>query len=419
MPLRLMFLFILVAPFVGIIRVENGDFSPQTGLWGEPNGAAIAFAAYALFALMGVWWTTRGAIFRRMTPLGALSISGREAREFRMVALVLNLFLLLLTLIAFGGLSVLSGDVGKGEFRASLGGLGAPAYLTLKWLSPCVFAFSCALHVMAGRPRVGRLVLFVMGLVTFTIGLSWGFKTSGLLVLLPGFIILLWWARLGGFVWVGLMAMLAILIAFRLFDTLNDTVYENVFEFIFARLTVFLGDVPWFIWGQWVSGEQFPNYWITPLVAIGDQAFSAITGITRASPEQWIESHYGALVTYLCGVPPDHIIQGGHSVTGTPFAEGVIALGIAGIPVFGMLAGVITGFVFNRVSRALVSGRPLAAALWANYAVSCLFAWLNGGDIVQLFHISVLVGALVTRLFLSTAIVAVRVRQSVAALPRS
>ena len=414
MPLRLMLLFILAAPLIGIIRVEQGAFAPNTGLWGEPNGAAWAFAVYAAFTLLGAWRVTRGALFRRMEPLGTPTMSIAEAREFGATALVLNLGLLFLMLTAFGGLAVLMGTVGKGEFRATLGGAGAFAYLTLKWLSPSVFAFACALYLMAGRPRSGRLTLWCIGLVTFMVGLSWGFKTSGLLVLMPGFILLLWSAPLRKFAWLGVFATLSIVVAFRLFDTLVGSIYENLFDFLIARLTVFIGDVPWYVWGRVASGEELPNYWMTPFAAIGDQAFSALTGITRDSPDEWINSHYGAMLTYLCGVPAERVIHEGHSVTGTPFSEGLIALGAEGIPVFGLLAGIITGFVFNRVRAALLEGRPLVAALWANYSVWCLFAWLNGGEIVQLFHISVLVGAIAARLLLSTVIAAVRLRRSAA-----
>jgi hypothetical protein len=409
-----MLLFTLVTPILGIIQVEQGSYAPSALRWGQPNGATYAFLVYSLFALLGAWVATRGALFRAMPAPTISAEAAKDAPEFRKLALPLSLVLLALMLVAFGGAAVLTGAVGKGEFRTSFGGLGALAYLTLKWLAPCVFAFACVLFVLAGRPRSGRWALAGIGFLTFFVGLSWGFKTSGLLVVMPGFIVLLWWARPKAFLLSGLLAVAGIFLAFRMFDAGQTGIYESAFQFLFARITVFQGDVSWLMWDKLINGEDLPYYWGTPFVAIGDQLYSAITGITRADPEKWISVHYGAMLTYATGYPIEGI-EAGHSVTGTPFSEGVIALGMLGIPVFGLAAGLITGFVFNRLSAALFEGRPLSATLWANYAVWCLFAWLNGGEIIQLFHISVIVGAIAARVLLSVAMGVVRTKRG--ALP--
>ena len=72
----------------------------------------------------------------------------------------------------------------------------------------------------------------------------------------------------------------------------------------------------------------------------------------------------------------------------------------------------ISGFVFRRIERALARSRTVSAALWSNYSVWCLFAWLNGGEIVQMFHISTLVGAALSWILLA------QTQQLCGALPR-
>ena len=401
MPLRLMLYFALLTPLLGLVQVERGAYAPSVNAWGEPNGATYAFVVYALCALLGVALATRGSFFRTSRALQApkLVVRAGVAVRYAVLAIFVNGALCAATLLLFGGLSVLSGEVGKGEFRTTLGGFGALAYLTLKWLAPVVFAFGCALYGMAGRPRSVRLPLVAVGALTFVTGFAWGFKTNALLVLLPGLMLLLWFKKPRSVILLGCAALASILFAFQLFDTLEGTLYDSALQFVLARLTVFQGDVSWYIWGLLTAGEELPDYWITPFVAIGDRLFSLLTGITRDSGEEWILAHYGSLLTYTAGYSMEGI-EAGHNVTGTPFSEGLIALGIAGVPVFGLAAGLVTGVVYRKISNALRDGRPLSATLWSNYAVWCVFAWLNGGEIVQLFHVSVLFGALASRLLL-------------------
>lgn len=418
MPLRLMIFFSLLTPLAGILQVEAGAFAANIAEWGYPNGAAWAFSVYVICVLLGAWITTRGALFESarlpaFVPLGHRpTVTALQSRALIRTALMVNGVFCALTLSLFGGWAVLTGDVGKGDFRSSLGGLGALAYLTLKWFAPTVFALACAGFAFAGRPKSSRIWLSALGVITFVIGLSWGFKTSGLLVLLPGFIVLLWSASLRSIALAGGAALGAVILAFMWFDTLQGSIYGSALQFVIARLTVFQGDVSWYIWGQWREGVEMPSYAVTLLVAIGDQLFSLLTGITRANSESWVMAHYGSLLTYTVGYPIEGI-EAGHSVTGTPFSEGVIAMGATGIAVFGLVAGGISGFVFKRIANGIARRRPISVALWCNYAVWCLFAWLNGGEIVQLFHISIVVGALLARSLLQAMTAATHPRRRV------
>lgn len=414
MPLRLMLFFVLFTPLLGIIQVENGAYAANVAEWGHANGASYAFIAYSLCAIAGAWIWTRGEFFRR-PPLIVFPLSRTKARIANRciaIALVVNGLFCALTLLLFGGLSVLLGEVGKGDFRSSLGGLGAFAYLTLKWLAPSTFALACAQYVFAGRPTASRKLLVALGLLTFLIGMSWGFKSSGLLVLLPGFVILLWRATLRSVVVYTASSMFVLLAAFMFFDTVEGSAYESALQFLVARLTVFQGDVSWYLWGQWIDGASFPGYAVTLSVAIGDQLFTLLSGISRDDGERWILVHYGSLLTYVVGYPIEGI-QAGHSVTGTPFSEGLIAMGAPGILVFGVLAGVVSGFLYGRIASAMRRQRAIPLALWSNYSVWCAFAWLNGGEIVQLFHISVIVGAMAAWTLLKTLLAMAEARKPV------
>ncbi len=96
------------------------------------------------------------------------------------------------------------------------------------------------------------------------------------------------------------------------------------------------------------------------------------------------------MLTYLAGVSLESI-EDGHSIVGAPFSEGLIAGGLAGLAFFAALAGVLTGRLYRFLDQSLRRGRDVRAAMAATYFCFCLFPWLNGGGLVELYHISTLV----------------------------
>lgn len=190
-------------------------------------------------------------------------------------------------------------------------------------------------------------------------------------------------------------------ILFLIFDSTENTIYSSGFEFLWARLTVSQGDVAWYLWSKYLNSDLNFEYTKTLYVAIGDRIWSTFSGITRENQELWVLSHYGSLLTYAIDYPLDGIFDG-HNVTGTPFSEGLIAGGVIGTIIFGFLAGLISGYSYKQVKIGINKQNHLQSALWSCYFVFCVFSWLNGGEIVQLFHISVFISLLLSWLLLKT-----------------
>lgn len=397
MLLKVLVYFTLLTPLLGIIQVERGAFAWSVNETGYQNGASLAFILYGLMSLFSLFIITKGRFFRIRENIIIREISYYNLRKLYIVVLILNVFLSLIFLFLFGGYHTIIGSVAKGEFRVSLGGFGAIAYLISKWLSPVLFAYLCALRL--NTPNSGKIsnslnqLLFANAFFVFLIGVAWGFKTTAILMLMPGFIILTWnhGAELVGKLIIG--SFLIVYSLFYLFDTTDNSVYTTVLEFLWARVTVLQGDVAWYLWGQHVDNNLSFNYFSTLQVAIGDRIWSLLTGITRENPEMWILSHYGLLLTYAAGYPIEGILEG-HNVTGTPFSEGLIAGGEFGAYFFGLLSGCIIGLVYNKMISCLRKGHSISTAVLSCYFVFSVFSWLNGGEIVQLFHISVFVSIL-------------------------
>jgi hypothetical protein len=122
---------------------------------------------------------------------------------------------------------------------------------------------------------------------------------------------------------------------------------------------------------------------------VGDKLLGAL-GVSRADPYEWMLYHYDWMINYISDVPLE-TTEEGHSIVATPFSEGLIAGGLAGLALFTVIAGLLTGSLYRFVDRALRSGRDVAAAIGATYFCYHLMPWLIAGAIVQLFHISLLI----------------------------
>jgi hypothetical protein len=379
--------FVLVSPLVGIYLVEGGEYAPSVGYYGYPNGASFAFFCYAATVAAAAWLTS-GRRLRFPPPRygGDLALADQQFLTFSKNLLWVNLGFLLIFLFAFNAISVLTASVGKGEFRANLGWFGAFPNLMTKFILPAFMAYAAALYLKTSKKGIVRLFLLGNFAVLFLIGASWGFKTTALLVILPSLVILYWRISIADMFMLSVLGLMTILASFFLFDV-NFEAYGDVGSYLMRRFTVIQGDTAWFIWDKHISGQEFPNYWPTLLAAFGGKMLSSF-GPARDDLYQWMLHNYDWMLTYLTDASLEQI-AGGHSLTATPFAEGLVAGGVAGVAFFAVVGGLIVGRIYAFIQRSIWRGRDVQAAIGATYFCFYVFAWLNGGAVVQLFHISV------------------------------
>jgi oligosaccharide repeat unit polymerase len=314
---------------------------------------------------------------------------GANAR-FRTFATKLLLFttaFLIIFLFGFGAIHVWSG-LGKGEFRVNLGEFGAIPNLMTKFIVPALLAYAAILYGRTSRKGTSRVLWVANLLVVLAIGASWGFKATGMLVLLPALLLLYWRIRPRALIIFAATFAVSVILFFQVFDTSRDA-DTDILKFLVTRVTVLQGDVAWYIWGLHADGQSLPNYWPTLLAAFGDKTLSAF-GLSRSDSFVWMLYHYDWLLTNLAGVPLD-MVERGHNITATPFGEGLIAGGLAGVVGFAVLAGFLIGRLYRFVDRSLRRGHDVRAAIAATYFCFCVFPWLVGGGIVQLFHVSLLI----------------------------
>jgi hypothetical protein len=274
-----------------------------------------------------------------------------------------------------------------------------------KFVVPALFAYSTILLRRAEKSFDNKALWYANLILVFLSGASWGFKTTGIMMLLPSLLIVNWQMsvlRLMKFA----MAFASVVVgSFYMFDARTmDGV--NVTAFILTRVTVMQGDVSWHIWNLYQNAEVIPNYWPTLLPAVGDKVLT-LMGVSKNDYTQWAQYHYDWMLTHLAGIPLDNIANG-HSITGTPFSEGLIAGGLLGMVVIAVIAGVLVGKIYVSLDRSILQAKDMKVALLSTYFCFNVFPWLNGGAITQLFHISVAVNLFAAALLIKLMLTRVR-----------
>ncbi len=381
-------LFVLLSPLVGIYLVESGETAASIGIPGYANGASVAYGLYAAIVAL-IAWLIGGGVRAHRRDIFPIPGSDQRFRQFAINLLLFDSGFLMLFLFGFGAIHVLTGSIGKGVFRSDLGALGALPNLMTKLIMPALLAYACLLFKRTSQRRSLKILLFANIAIVFFTGASWGFKSTAFIVLMPAIVVVYWDMSLVTLAKMGGVFALLLTGFFYLFDAKTEGT-ADVATFLFRRITVLQGDVAWYIWGQYIDGVAFPNYWPT-LTAAGTDSLLTIFGLSKDNFFQWMAHHYDYMLTYLTGAPV-YQIREGHSVTATPFAEGLIAGGIPGVFLFALTGGALVGGMYRYIARSLRRGHDGRAALGATYFCFYIFGWLNGGAIVQLFHLSLLIG---------------------------
>jgi hypothetical protein len=385
--------FVLITPWIGLFLLEDGEYGATIGMYGQPNGATLAYGCYAVTVAL-VAWMARGRPSRAGSPL---QIDTRKIdlrlQVFGTNLLLVNAGFLVLFLFGFGAIQVWAGAVGKGQFRTELGSFGAFPNLMTKFILPALMAYATALFRRSSKSTRLRWLLGANFALLFVIGASWGFKSTAMVVLLPALLLIYWRITIFQLVRLVLIFVLTIIAFFYQYDADVET-YAEVHTFLLTRITVIQGDVSWLVWDKYINNEEFPAYVPTLIAVVGDNVLT-LFGLSRSDFYKWMLFHYDLMITYIAGVPLDQIADG-HSITATPFSEGLVAGGAGGVAFFALLGGLLVGRMYAFIERALRRGHEERAAVGASYFCFYIFAWLNGGAVVQLFHISVWIALLAT-----------------------
>ena len=398
---------ILLFPLSGVWFMEQGVISLSSYEIGYPNGALKMFLLYIALVLSGFFLVVKLRILR--VPLKIRFLEGVNLEHASFIALLLNIVILFVILFGFGSINVLLGHVGKGDFRVNLGVLGFVAMGITRWTCPALLAFSTFIYTKRKRKALkNKGLLLLHFLVCSFMAASWGFKSFAITILIPSLIILYWDIKIWKLAFFGVLAACSFIFFATVFDgahvdlagfaekdelfkRLND---DNAITAVLYRATVLQGDVSWIMWERYTSGVEFPTYWWNLLAAFGNN----ISGLFLSSEEITYYNYINQL-TAISTKRSVYSLDGSYNVTGTVFSEGIMMGGVKGLIGLSLFAGLFVGFFYKLILHSINRNRIVIASISSVYYFK-IFTWLNGGNMIGLFHFSYIVFIIITILTL-------------------
>ena len=387
--------------------MEQGVVSLSSYEIGYPNGALEMFLLY-IGLILGCFFLVRKVKILRV-PMKAISLKSFNLEQASFIALLLNIVIMVVILFGFGSINVLLGHVGKGEFRVNLGVLGFVAMGISRWTCPALLAFSTYIYTKSKHKTISKkALLFLHFFVCSFMAASWGFKSFAITILIPSLIILYWNIKVKQLALFGSLAICSFLFFATVFDgahvditgfaekdelfkTLND---ENAITAVLYRATVLQGDISWIMWERYTNGVEFPTYWWNLLSAFGNNISSLFL-----TPEEITYYNYTNQLTAIATQRDVFSLDGSYNVTGTVFSEGIMIGGLRGVISLSIFAGLLVGFNYKLILHSILKNRIVIASVGSVYYFN-IFTWLNGGNMVTLFHFSYIVFILLTILTL-------------------
>jgi len=405
MTYRLLMLAALYIPLVGLAYLSKGAFAQGLGQGTGDNGATYAYMAYCFAFVSALILTESSRLVRQIGSSPRRNVPGFKATAA--VAIVALASMAIFVLLAAGGINTFLQGLSAGEFRIGLGGTGAIAYLILKYYSPVVITI--LLLVANHHRRIFSWQVILASLLHMIIAMSFGYKSAIIMAMLPPCILLLWnahWSRIFG---MGVVGFVILVVAY-IFMKPPDQASLSPIEAVFYRTFALNAEVPWKVWDTlYREGKQLPPYIDTLPALLGDRIFSSMTGITRADPEQWANTHFSVFMTTLGKYDAEYVIMNGHNNAANIFSEGLMAGGIIGMLAFGFMAGAFANMLCYLIENRLAAQDYGAAAVGSAYFIFAFIAWMLGGGVVEILHVAVLFGVI-------TAFIGARAMMAIARL---
>lgn len=379
---------LLSLPFVGFYLLSQGAYAISVGKQGYDNGAMIPYAIF-YFSFLFSFFLFKKKALNLKEYLNYYPVSKNFLKYLALFVFIINLFILILFLFVWGSISIFMSDVGRGEFRASISSGGVFYYWFMKIIAPGIFLYY-TISYLRGKPSFSDRVFFKLNFILLLlIGMSTGFKTTFITLLLPIIFFYFWRAGFKDFIGFS-FSVFFILIGVYLIVT-DSTDISLIINLLSQRLFIAQADVSWYLWSLYISGESFPNYFQSLLSIFGSKVLLILTGVDRSNLNEWIYYDYNSLINVVAGLPVS-VVEEGHNIVGTIFSESLIAFGLPGLIIFPLFAGVFIALILNKIQKSIVQGRFIIATLLMTYFSVFVLGWVQGGGLSTIIHISLFVG---------------------------
>jgi len=386
---------LFVTTTLGLIFMETGSYGITIAETGHYNGVTFFYIIFWMIFYI-VYYNVQKYSFY-YDALGKLKVcknnfleksflySNNKVYKIMIFSLILIFIFAVIHVFLLNGIVVLTGGMGKEEFRSSGISSGLLGYGISKFYVPAIAAYATFYFLHSMRKTYSMyFILFIAYIFTFIIGLSWGFKSTGISMLLPSMALIFWRISMFKFSFLVMLALLLFAFLALQFDSSKVMInsYEDAFFFILQRITIYQSEVPWKVWDNFINNDPLPSY-LSTLVGILGNTVTNIFGITIDK----IDANFGLAVTYFVYPYKDTILNG-FNVTSTFFVEALMAFGYFGLIIFPIVGGFLAGLTVNGIRDAY---SPVKKIMFLIFFFSCIYAWMKSGGISAIIHLSVFI----------------------------
>lgn len=382
---------ILGLPFVGLYLLSQGGYAISVGKVGYDNGSIIPYSIFFISFALSLFFFKRKSLSLRK-QLSVFPVQNPFLKNVSFIVFFINFLTLFLFFFVWGSISIFTSDLGRGEFRASISSGVFFYYWLMKIISPGVFLYYTICYLRASPNSLNSLFYKFNFFLLFLIGVSTGFKTTFITLILPVVFFIFWDSSLKVFVRISFYIIFVIFFVYYVVSRESDS--ELIFDLLVQRLFIAQADVSWYVWDMYTSGEAFPNYFKSLLSVFGGNFVYLVTGVDRSNLANWIYYDYNSLINVIAGLPVS-VVEEGHNIVGTIFSESLIAFGLPGLVIFPFFGGWFIAFILNSIQEMVLKGNFIVATILLTYFSIFVLGWVTGGGISTIFHISLFFGFLV------------------------
>jgi hypothetical protein len=289
-------------------------------------------------------------------------------------------------LFIFGGINILLGISGRGEFRTTLGFLGFFYNFLTMFLPAGIIVLTSIYYQLS--PKKNKIVkkLYFIYFLGILIGVLTGFKYTSILIMSAGLVQMSSYIKYKYIILIGLLfASLTIFSAFYFMGFENGL---DAWSYVMARATSVAAEGTVGVWNIFPDGGS--DSWMALLYAFGNKIALLLTGYNVTDIE-FLKINLTRLIGYLTYPKADEALSGAFNMTVTNFGEGVYYFGQYYYFIFSIITGILLGsftrYVFITNKQPFIVKHTILVV----YLMIVLFPWLMGGVIGNLFGIPTLV----------------------------
>jgi len=294
------------------------------------------------------------------------------------------LFLLLtivIILFIFGGINIVIGNSGRGEFRTTLGFFGFLYNFFTMFLPTGIIVLASIYYKLSDRSKIFQYKLYLIYFLGLAIGLLTGFKFTAILIVSAGLVQMSEYIKFRYLLFlVSLFLSITVFSAFYFMDLDGVT----ALNYVFARATSVACEGTVAVWNLYPNGAE--DSWMALLYGLGNKLASLLTGY-QVTDIEFLKINITRLIGYLTYPKYDEALSGAFNLTITNFGEGVYYFGRNFYFIFSILTGLILGFTIRYFFLTKTSLMIIKNVIVNIYLMIVVFTWLMGGAIGNLYAI--------------------------------